>query len=209
MDIKKEVSEKIQKIVKKEGDIGEHIVDFVHEDYAKRLKDSEKAGRTSKQATQQILSGIAAGLKAGGHQVEDFVVMAAEAIVDISSDIASQTLGTFTSYAEDAGHLLDVEASDTAEGRADKSKQEEVVQAFEGLQDKIAQEKMRHAQVLEGISAHAEDALQSHSEASQGRLNAVVNNGAESWEALEEKSTLVLTKSRHDFDEWLKLKGEK
>jgi len=189
MDIKKDVSEKIQKIMKNEGNIGDKIVDFVHDDYEKRLKDSEQAGQTSKHATQQIISGIAEGLKAGGHQIEDLGLMVADAVVDISSDIASQSLGVVTSYTEDAIHLLnkknETETSSEAEDGFDKKVQEQVKLSNEELQNNIFKEKMRHSQVLEGLLAYAEDPQEFVSEAYKKQFKEAVKRGEKNWSALE------------------------
>ena len=90
MSVKEHVTQEVKKIANEGKTVGEHVIAFVKEDFNKTLTECEKAGHSVKQATQDTLEGVQAGLKAAGYKTGHIVAEAADAIVDITRDITVQ-----------------------------------------------------------------------------------------------------------------------
>ena len=215
MEIKTKVSQQVKKIVDEGKSIDENIVNFIKKDFHHTLTDCKKMEHSVKQATADTLEGVYSGLKSAGYATENIIAKSASALIDITCDMAEQTIGATRSYADDAKLIFDdaIEKSTDSLGELGDKTKAKMEAAHTLLLAKTTEEKQKLADVAEGILTSAKSKKITLAEATQQSLQHSADQAKIHIQAITKTSEVhskqLLHHSRAKVADWLgKLKDK-
>ena len=209
MSIKERVKSDVEKIIAKEHQVEDELIAFVKRDYAETLDDVGKGMDTVKETTLEYLEGVEEGLKAAGHKSGKLVSKAAEAIVEVSSDLGDKGVDAAGKIAVEAKTALNT-ALEKAKGSIDKVEENtknQIKNAHARLNEVGEAGKARLEGVGEGIKAYAVRKKGDLSDSARQALSGSVDRSKELVRKLagstEAQSKELLSHSLEKVSGWL------
>lgn len=209
MSIKERVKSDVEKIIAKEHQVEDELIAFVKRDYAETLDDVGKGMDTVKETTLEYLEGVEEGLKAAGHKSGKLVSKAAEAIVEVSSDLGDKGVDAAGKIAVEAKTALNT-ALEKAKGSIDNVEEKtknQIKDAHACLNEVGEAGKARLEGVGEGIKAYAVRKKGDLSDSARQALSGSVDRSKELVRKLagstEAQSKELLSHSLEKVSGWL------
>jgi len=213
MSIKETVRAEVKKIAKVGQDVDAKTVAFVKKSFHETHEALDKSGASLKNATEETLAGVSAGLKSAGHKTGYLVGECAQAISDDTSKVAEASLAASRKATDEAIAALAAATKKAAEhskdsvNKAEEDARAAMTSAYADLQKKTGQVEAHLKDVATGINDYAKSSASDLDAAGRKTMHAAAHQTEAALSAMkktaQEHSETLLHHSEEKLSQWM------